>query len=137
MLRPSYSELMELLNDDRDLDNQITSRYTIVIAAAKRARQIVGGATLVQNPSGNSDKAVSVAVNELESGLVKLYPDGLPQNIINAKLEIERQKMRFTHKNEEREREVAVIEVEEDDDDFTMESYVFEPDEEAVVDEAE
>ena len=44
MLRPSYTELMNLLNEDSDMDNKITSRYSIVIAVAKRARQIIDGA---------------------------------------------------------------------------------------------
>ncbi len=41
MLRPSYSDLLEVLNKDADTENVIGSRYTIVIAAAKRARQLV------------------------------------------------------------------------------------------------
>ena len=34
MLRPSYSELMEALNNDADVDTKITSRYIVVVAAA-------------------------------------------------------------------------------------------------------
>ena len=130
MLRPSYSELMELLNDDRDLDSQITSRYTIVIAAAKRARQIVGGASFVPDPEHKTDKAVSVAVGELERGLVKLYPDGLPNNIISAKLELERQKMSFTQKAEPKEETIAESPRldEGSDEGLAMESFIFEPD---------
>lgn len=79
MLRPSYSELMEVLNQDRELDSKITSRYTIVIAAAKRARQIVNGAAC-DNSLARTDKAVSIAISELERGLIKLYPDGLPES---------------------------------------------------------
>jgi len=129
MLRPSYSELMDLLNDDRDLDSQITSRYTIVIAAAKRARQIVAGSEFVLDPDHKTDKAVSQAVGELGRGLVKLYPDGLPNNIIESKRELERQKnaryLASIAKPED-------IDNEKDDDDdedyFLAESYVFEPD---------
>lgn len=86
MLRPSYSELMEILNEDRDLDSKITSRYTIVIAAAKRARQIVNGAPC-NNSFVRTDKAVSIAISELEHSLIKLYPEGLPD--MPAALEIE------------------------------------------------
>jgi len=131
MLRPSYSELMDLLNDDRDLDSQITSRYTIVIAAAKRARQIVAGSQFVPDPDHKTDKAVSQAVGELGRGLVKLYPDGLPGNIIETKRELERQKgTRYVEKTEKPE---VAIDMEKDDDDddemdFLAESYVFEPD---------
>ncbi len=41
MLRPSYTDLLEVLNKDADADNVVSSRYTIVIVAAKRARQLV------------------------------------------------------------------------------------------------
>lgn len=71
MLHPSYSELIDVLNSDSDNDNQITSRYTIVIAAAKRARQLVDGAQKVTKYSGN-DKAVSIAVNEMSEGKIKV-----------------------------------------------------------------
>lgn len=63
MLRPSYAELIELLNSEMAADSKITSRYTIVIAAAKRARQLVEGAVpLTYAPT---DKSVSIAVNEM------------------------------------------------------------------------
>lgn len=63
MLRPSYTELMEVLNNEKDMDMKISSRYTIVIAASKRARQIVDGARPLA--TANSDKAVSFAINEM------------------------------------------------------------------------
>jgi len=73
MLTPSYSTLITALNKDADLDSKITSRYSIVTAAAKRARQIVAGAET--DVSGiSSDKAVTVAVNELALGHVKIVP---------------------------------------------------------------
>ena len=43
MLRPSYSDLLEVITRDAE-DETIGSRYTIVIAAAKRARQLVDNA---------------------------------------------------------------------------------------------
>ncbi|MCL2235245.1 MAG: DNA-directed RNA polymerase subunit omega [Defluviitaleaceae bacterium] len=73
MLTPSYSTLITALNKDADLDSKIPSRYSIVTAAAKRARQIVAGAET--DVSGiSSDKAVTVAVNELALGHVKIVP---------------------------------------------------------------
>lgn len=71
MLHPSYSELIDVLNSDSDNDNQVTSRYTIVIAAAKRARQLVDGAVKQTKYSGN-DKAVSIAVNEMSEGMIRV-----------------------------------------------------------------
>ena len=72
MLTPSYSTLIRTINEDNSLDQKITSRYSIVIAAAKRARQIVGGAE--HEPLAGSDKAVSVAINELYNGHIKIVP---------------------------------------------------------------
>lgn len=63
MLRPSYSELMNVINEGRDIDNEITSRYIIVIAASKRARMLIDGATPLT--THENDKPVSIAVKEL------------------------------------------------------------------------
>ncbi|MCL2854734.1 MAG: DNA-directed RNA polymerase subunit omega [Defluviitaleaceae bacterium] len=73
MLTPSYSTLITVLNKDADVDSKITSRYSIVTAAAKRARQIVAGAE-TQTKGISTDKAVTVAVNELALGHVKIVP---------------------------------------------------------------
>ncbi|MCL2396894.1 MAG: DNA-directed RNA polymerase subunit omega [Defluviitaleaceae bacterium] len=73
MLNPSYSSLISILNQDANADQRITSRYSIVIAAAKRARQIVAGAEY-QSLGVNSDKAVSIAINEIQHGHVKIVP---------------------------------------------------------------
>ncbi len=70
MLRPSYAELMEVLNRESDGDNAITSRYTIVIAAAKRARQIIDGADSMTNMK--KGKPLSIAVDELYQGKIKI-----------------------------------------------------------------
>lgn len=73
MLNPSYSTLINILNEETNVDQRITSRYSVVIAAAKRARQIVGGA---EHSAGAvaTDKAVSIAVSEIESGNVRVVP---------------------------------------------------------------
>ena len=55
MIHPSYTELMKKINSDTELGEEpvINSRYSIVIAAAKRARQIIAGAEpYVQNSTG-------------------------------------------------------------------------------------
>jgi len=57
---------MEVLNKQEDIDMKVTSRYTIVIAAAKRARQLIDGdEPLCDTDSG---KAVSIAINEMYEG---------------------------------------------------------------------
>ena len=70
MLRPSYTELMDTINNDKLVDSKITSRYTIVLAAAKRARQIIDGAApLTKAPT---DRAVSIAVQEMSEGKIMI-----------------------------------------------------------------
>lgn len=43
MIHPSYVELMKVVNDGVEIGEEpvVNSRYSIVIAAAKRARQII------------------------------------------------------------------------------------------------
>jgi len=71
MLHPSYSELMDIFNDDNSTDNKVTSRYTIVIAAARRARQLINGAEPAEGFEP-SDKAVSLAVKEMQHRKIKI-----------------------------------------------------------------
>ena len=80
MLRPSYSELMDVINTNELVDSKITSRYTIVLATAKRARQIIDGANpLTYAPT---DRAVSTAVKEMSEGklVIKVSEDLLVGN---------------------------------------------------------
>ena len=46
MLHPSYSDLIRVVNSEVEEGEQpvVQSRYSIVIATAKRARQIIAGA---------------------------------------------------------------------------------------------
>ncbi len=70
MLEPSYTELMEILNEDIDNKNEINSRYTIVLAASKRARQLIDG----HEPVSQTKilKPLSIAVDELYNKKLKL-----------------------------------------------------------------
>ena len=66
MLHPSYAELIQALNSDVVEGEQpvVNSRYSVVLATAKRARQIVDGSEpLVAGAAGK--KALSTAVQEL------------------------------------------------------------------------
>lgn len=69
MLHPSYSDLMETINDRND-DITLKSRYSIVIATSKRARQIIDGA----EPSTEKPwpRALSSAVHELYEGTIDI-----------------------------------------------------------------
>lgn len=77
MLKPSYAELMDVMNKDNETGDSIKSRYTVVIAAAKRARQIIEGDKPMVDDPALSDKPLSVAVEELEKGKIKVVPEGM------------------------------------------------------------
>lgn len=76
MLRPSYNDLIQVVNRDVEPGEEpiVQSRYSIVIATAKRARQLIGGdeATVVEN----GRKPLSVAIDELYQSKVKLVNEG-------------------------------------------------------------
>ncbi|MCI7322395.1 MAG: DNA-directed RNA polymerase subunit omega [Lachnospiraceae bacterium] len=75
MIHPSYVELMKVVNDGAEIGEEpvVNSRYSIVLATAKRARQIIAGAKpMVQNPKCN--KPLSIAVEELYRSDVKIVP---------------------------------------------------------------
>ena len=50
MLHPSYTDLIEAVNSDVEPGEQpvVQSRYSIVIAASKRARQLIAGDEALQ-----------------------------------------------------------------------------------------
>lgn len=80
MLHPSYSDLMNVVNSGaEDAEHPVVnSRYSIVIATSKRARQIISGDTPLVNAAskdGKIKKALSVAVEELNSGNVKILSE--------------------------------------------------------------
>ena len=73
MFKPSYGSLIQELNKNAGSEEEkIASRYSVVIAAAKRARQIVAGAS--HQELDGVDKAVSIAVSELYNGHLKVMP---------------------------------------------------------------
>ncbi len=72
MLHPSYTDLMNEVNKGVEQGEHpvVNSRYSIVLAAAKRARQLIDGS----RPSVNCvcNKPLSIAVEELYEGKVKI-----------------------------------------------------------------
>ena len=75
MLHRSYSDLIKVVNSEVEPGEQpvVQSRYSIVNAAAKRARQIIGGAESDLPTAGQ--KPLSVAVEELYDGDVKILSE--------------------------------------------------------------
>ena len=74
MLRPSYAELMETMSENSK--EAVTSRYTVVIAASKRARQLIDGDESMADVKVNSNKPVSIAVEEIREGKITVVPEG-------------------------------------------------------------
>ncbi len=73
MLHPSYSDLMKVVNSEVEPGEEkiVNSRYSIVMATAKRARQIIGGhEPMVKVKPG--EKPLSIAVDELNQGKIKI-----------------------------------------------------------------
>lgn len=80
MLHPSYSDLMKVVNQDVEegATKVVNSRYSIVLATAKRARQIIAGdEPMVDAREG--EKALSVAIDELNSGELKIVADDIEE----------------------------------------------------------
>ena len=76
MLHPSYSDLMRIVNKDIEEGETkiVNSRYSIVLATSKRARQIIDGSTpLVLAKPG--EKPLSVAIDELYSEQLKIIAE--------------------------------------------------------------
>ena len=75
MLHPSYSDLMKVVNSEVEPGEAkvVNSRYSIVMATAKRARQIIAGdEPLVV---GDGKKPLSIAVEELNESQIKILTD--------------------------------------------------------------
>ena len=75
MLHPSYTDLMEVVNANTELGEEpvVQSRYSIVLATAKRARQIINGVEAHVDSEGR--KPLSVAIDELYQGQIKIVSD--------------------------------------------------------------
>ena len=75
MLDPSYSDLMKVVNSEVEQGEApvVNSRYSIVMAASKRARQIIAGDDPLVNVK--ETKPLSIAVEELNQGTVKILTE--------------------------------------------------------------
>ncbi|MBQ8198118.1 MAG: DNA-directed RNA polymerase subunit omega [Lachnospiraceae bacterium] len=76
MIHPSYTELMQVVNSEVEPGDVpvVNSRYSIVMATAKRARQITAGDEPMVE-AAKETKPLSIAVDELNQGLIKIIGD--------------------------------------------------------------
>jgi DNA-directed RNA polymerase subunit omega len=75
MLHPSYTDLMKVVNSEVEQGEApvVNSRYSIVMATAKRARQLIDG----EEPlvATRETKPLSIAIEELNEGKLKIMPE--------------------------------------------------------------
>ena len=79
MIHPCYVEMIEKINKGQDQEEAplVTSRYSIVLATSKRARQLIDGAepkVAAVDRNGKERKPLSIAVDELYEGKVNILP---------------------------------------------------------------
>lgn len=72
MLHPSYNDLMNVVNSDVEPGEHpvVNSRYSIVLATAKRARQLIAGSQPLV--TGKYPKPLSIAIKELSTSAIKI-----------------------------------------------------------------
>ena len=75
MLRPSYNDLIKVVNSGVEPGDEplVQSRYSIVIATAKRARQLIAGEEAMVIENGR--KPLSIAIDELYQSKVKIVSE--------------------------------------------------------------
>ena len=73
MLHPSYTDLMKVVNKDVEEGETkvVNSRYSIVMATAKRAREIIDG-VMPMVAVKDGEKPLSVAIDELNQAKIKV-----------------------------------------------------------------
>ena len=75
MLHPSYTDLMKVVNSEVEPGEApvVNSRYSIVMATSKRARQIIAGEDPLVDT--RQTKPLSVAIEELNKGKITIIPE--------------------------------------------------------------
>ncbi len=75
MLHPSYSDLMKVVNSEVEPGEApvVNSRYSIVMATSKRARQLISGDDALVGSARK--KPLSMAVEELNQGKIKILTE--------------------------------------------------------------
>ena len=76
MIHPSYKEMIAAVNSEIEDGTVpvVSSRYSIVMATSRRARQLIDGdEPLVETTP--EEKPLSIAVEEVYKGEVKILPE--------------------------------------------------------------
>ena len=100
MIHPSYVDLMNVVNKEVEEGEQpvINSRYSVVMATAKRARQIIAGDEPMVKVK-DKQKPLSIAVDEMNQGQLRILTEEEKNALLNEKEE-ERVALEETEENE-------------------------------------
>lgn len=80
MLHPSYTDLMKVVNAEVEEGDTkvVNSRYSIVLATSKRARQLIDREVPMVNAKEEA-KPLSVAIQELNEGKLKIVAENVEE----------------------------------------------------------
>lgn len=108
MLHPSYTDLMKVVNKDVEEGETkiVNSRYSIVLATSKRARQLIDGELPLVAVKGG-EKPLSIAIQELNEGKLKI----IAENAGEAEDSVEAENTEITAEAEENLEVEAGIEI--------------------------
>lgn len=71
MLHPSYTELMDKINErSGEVEDKVKSRYSVIVATSKRAREIIAGEPPLIDV--RIPKPLSISVEELYEGKIDI-----------------------------------------------------------------
>ncbi|MCI8378232.1 MAG: DNA-directed RNA polymerase subunit omega [Lachnospiraceae bacterium] len=92
MLHPSYHDLMSTVNSEVEKGETpiVNSRYSIVLATSKRARQLIDGVEPLAK--ANCPKPLSIAIDELNESKIHILSEEEAAEADMRKAERESQK---------------------------------------------
>jgi len=88
MIHPSYTELLEVISKQEGMDISMLSRYTIIVAASKRARELTEGSKPLIS-GVEMEKPVSIAVKELYQGKINIITHNPDDEVFDRNTETE------------------------------------------------
>ena len=88
MLHPSYTDLMAAVNSDVEPGEEkiVNSRYSIVLATAKRARQLIAGDEPMVRVK-DKQKPLSIAVDEMNQAQLRILTDEEKEALLSENTE--------------------------------------------------
>ena len=88
MIHPSYVDLMNVVNKEVEEGEQpvINSRYSVVMATAKRARQIIAGDEPMVKVK-DKQKPLSIAVDEMNQAQLRILTDEEKEALLSENTE--------------------------------------------------